>query len=130
MLFVQHDVRLTQDGELPLDRTFKEKNNIYNKNQHNEFSLCDELITYTGESYRLWCVVVCDLETSRMRRPWPALGRSAIGKKNEFNKRVPLLHFVIRCPGSCSFSLVDVQFSPSSCVLLKFGLSLQNIKEF
>ena len=24
-----------------------------------------------------WCVVVCDLETSRMRRPWPALGRSA-----------------------------------------------------
>jgi len=27
------------------------------------------------------CVVVCDLETSRMRRPWPALGRSATGKK-------------------------------------------------
>ena len=33
--------------------------------------LCDELITGTEESYRLWCVVVCDLETSRMRRPWP-----------------------------------------------------------
>jgi len=26
--------------------------------------LCDELITRTEESYRLWCVVVCDLETS------------------------------------------------------------------
>jgi hypothetical protein len=26
--------------------------------------LCDELITCPGESYRLWCVVVCDLETS------------------------------------------------------------------
>ena len=39
--------------------------------------LCDELITRPEESYRLWCVVVCDLETSRMRRPWPALGRSA-----------------------------------------------------
>ena len=26
------------------------------------------------ESYRLWCVIVCDLETSRMRRFWPALG--------------------------------------------------------
>ena len=37
--------------------------------------LCDELITRPEESYRLWCVVVCDLETSRMRRPWPALGR-------------------------------------------------------
>jgi len=26
--------------------------------------LCDELITLPEESYRLWCVVVCDLETS------------------------------------------------------------------
>jgi len=43
--------------------------------------LCDELITHPEESYRLWCVVVCDLETSRMRRPWPTLGRSA-KKKN------------------------------------------------
>ena len=42
--------------------------------------LCDELITRPEESYRLWCVVVCDLETSRMWRPWPALGRSATGK--------------------------------------------------
>ena len=43
--------------------------------------LCDELITRPEKSYRLWCVVVCDLETSRMRRPWPALDRSAIKKK-------------------------------------------------
>ena len=28
--------------------------------------LCDALITRPEESYRLWCVVVCDLETSRM----------------------------------------------------------------
>ena len=41
--------------------------------------LCDELITRPEESYRLWCVVVRDLETSRMRRPQPALGRSATG---------------------------------------------------
>ena len=26
--------------------------------------LCDELITLPEESYRLWCVVVCNLETS------------------------------------------------------------------
>ena len=26
--------------------------------------LCDELITRPEEPYRLWCVVVCDLETS------------------------------------------------------------------
>jgi len=43
--------------------------------------LSDELITRPEESYRLWCVVVCDLETSRMRWLWPALGRSATEKK-------------------------------------------------
>jgi len=37
--------------------------------------LCDELITRPEESYRLCCVFVCDLETSRLRRPLPALGR-------------------------------------------------------
>jgi hypothetical protein len=41
--------------------------------------LCNELINRPEESYRLWCVVVCDLKTSRMRSPWPALGRRAIG---------------------------------------------------
>jgi len=29
--------------------------------------LCDELAPRPGKSYRLWCVVVCDLETSWMR---------------------------------------------------------------
>ena len=32
--------------------------------------LCDELITRPEEFYRLWCVVVCDLETSRMGPPY------------------------------------------------------------
>ena len=32
--------------------------------------LCDELITRPEESYRLWCVVVCDLETSRIGTPY------------------------------------------------------------
>jgi len=43
--------------------------------------LCDELITRPEESYLMRCVVVCDLETSRVRRPWPALDRSATKKK-------------------------------------------------
>jgi hypothetical protein len=49
---------------------------------------CDELITRPEEYYRLWCVVVCDLETSRMRRPWSALGRSATKKSTMFFARV------------------------------------------
>ena len=36
--------------------------------------LCVVPISRAEESYRLWCVTVCDLETSRVRRPWPALG--------------------------------------------------------
>jgi len=28
--------------------------------------LCDELITRPEESYRLWCVTVCDLETTKI----------------------------------------------------------------
>ena len=32
--------------------------------------LCDELITCPEESYRLCCVVVCDLETSGMGAPY------------------------------------------------------------
>jgi hypothetical protein len=31
--------------------------------------LCDELITRPEESYRLCCVVLCDLETSRIGAP-------------------------------------------------------------
>ena len=45
--------------------------------------LCDELITRPEVFYRLWCVVVCDLETLLMRRPWPTGGllrqRNVIG---------------------------------------------------
>jgi len=36
--------------------------------------LCDGLITRPEESYRMCCVVVCDLETSWMRGPWPTAG--------------------------------------------------------
>jgi hypothetical protein len=47
-------------------------------------SLCEELITRPEESYRLWCVV-CDLETSWTRRPWPTGGCRA--KNQPRNKR-------------------------------------------
>ena len=36
--------------------------------------LWDRLITRPEESYRLWCVVVCDQETSKTRRLKPATG--------------------------------------------------------
>jgi hypothetical protein len=47
--------------------------------------LCVGLITRPEESYRMWCFVECDLETSRMRLGWPALGRRATGRKVMLN---------------------------------------------
>jgi hypothetical protein len=52
--------------------------------------LCDELITRPEEFYRLCCIVVCNLESSRVRRPWPALGCRAakkILKKHDFRAK-------------------------------------------
>ena len=48
--------------------------------------LRDELVTRPEESYRLWCVVVCDLETSRLRTPWSALGSRATGVEGRGGK--------------------------------------------
>jgi len=53
-------------------------------------SLCDELMTRPEESYRLWRVVVCDLETSKEDAKSllrgceykPTMGCGAEGKKN------------------------------------------------
>ena len=51
--------------------------------------LCDELITRLEEPYRLWCVVVCDLETSWIRRSCPTGGCCAKDKtKNAFSTTV------------------------------------------
>jgi len=45
------------------------------------YLLCDELITRPEESYRLWCVVVCDLENfmnEEARAPWGLLRQMKI----------------------------------------------------
>ena len=49
--------------------------------------LCDELITCPQESYRLWCVVGCDLETSQ-RRPWPTQSSRANDDDDDDDKSV------------------------------------------
>ena len=58
--------------------------------------ICDELITRPEESYRLWCVVVCGIQTSRMSRPWPT-GEPLRQIKN---KHVKISYFNhVRSPG-------------------------------
>jgi hypothetical protein len=43
--------------------------------------LCDKLITCPEEFYRLWRVIMYDLETSWMMRPCPTGGRGAVAPK-------------------------------------------------
>ena len=43
---------------------------------------CGTMVTPPEESYRLWCLVTCELETSRMRKPRTALDCNAKGKKS------------------------------------------------
>jgi len=50
--------------------------------------LYDELITLPGEAYRLGRVVVCDLETSWMRKPWPT---GAVAPKTNKQTKPPRL---------------------------------------
>ena len=50
--------------------------------------LCDELITHPEESYRLRCVIVCDLETPWIRRPWPTGG---LLRQKQTNKQIKLM---------------------------------------
>jgi hypothetical protein len=59
---------------------------------------CDGLITRPEKSCQLWCVVVCDLETSRMRRLWPGLGCSATKKNVRHNHKVSCSGRLGHCP--------------------------------
>jgi len=67
-------------------------------------SLCDELITRPEESYRLWCVAVCDLDTSWMRRPWPPGGAVAPNKKPHFHN----VHHISYRHQVCLILVIDI----------------------
>jgi len=43
--------------------------------------VCDELITRPEESYRLWCVVVCDLENLKNEETMTRVGSQRHRKK-------------------------------------------------
>jgi len=45
--------------------------------------LCDELIPRPEESYRLWCVVVCDLETLWI---WMVLAHAGLSRQKQTNR--------------------------------------------
>jgi hypothetical protein len=73
--------------------------------------LCGELITHPDDSYRLWCVDVCDLETSWIRRPWPTGGSGDKTNKQTNHPWVVFMSFgvVISCyvsvVGQCTLNI-------------------------
>jgi len=87
--------------------------------------LCDELATRPEESYRLWCVVVCDLETSWLKSHTQLV-------VTELNRRritgcisyMPLIVTVrhdcwmssdrLQCSGRLKKDLVELMFSQGS----------------
>ena len=50
--------------------------------------LCDELITRSEESYRLWCVVVCDLENLKNESAMTRVGSQRHSNKKVSNQNV------------------------------------------
>ena len=77
--------------------------------------LCDGLITRPEESYRLWRVIVYDLETSWMRRPWTSGGSRAKNKQLT----------VAFCLSNKSFWLS----SPWDDLLYHVGIRVYNVEE-
>ena len=66
--------------------------------------LCEGLITLSGESYRLWCVVGCDLETPWMRRPWPTGGGFCCAKRKKN------VWIVLICCWPCILVMINFRF--------------------
>jgi len=50
--------------------------------------LCDELITRPEESYRLWCVVVCDLEKLKNEEAMTRVGSQRHSKKENSEHKI------------------------------------------
>jgi hypothetical protein len=65
--------------------------------------LCDELITCPEESYRLWCIVVCDLENLKNEEVMTRVGSQHHSKKKSLIKSSNSLFILILHVPSLSF---------------------------
>ena len=93
--------------------------------------LCDELITHPVESYRLWCVIVCDLEPRERGDPGP-LG-AVVPKTNKYLYHCKIWGILAILPLSHSFfrRVWPHQILFVSCPLLLsvFGLNFILIED-
>ena len=90
--------------------------------------LCKELISHPEESHRLWCVTVCDPETSQMRRPWPTLGFRTREKDGGYIMQLT----GERSPSSLaiqSYNRASIRLCTSLFTFIKYALE-HNFKSF
>jgi hypothetical protein len=60
--------------------------------------LCDELLTRPEESYRLCCVVVCDVETSRVGVPYiQGVSKRVLQLRKRIEIYTEDIHKVLNC---------------------------------
>jgi hypothetical protein len=81
--------------------------------------LCDELFTRPEESYRLWCVVVCDLDTSWLRRPWPTGGCRAKNKTFQRMKFCILLSKSLHPSTDAQLNCLNINFNVNFKIVFK-----------
>ena len=74
--------------------------------------LCDELITRPEESWRLWCVVVCDLENLVNEEAITRVGSQRHSKKKKT--------FYIA-------NVFDANFKDFECLILRTGIIRINV---
>ena len=61
--------------------------------------LCDKLITCPEESCQVWCIIVCDREASRMRKPWPSLRHNTTKKVDYYFVKGRLVYIIFYAIG-------------------------------
>ena len=92
--------------------------------------LCDELITRPEEPYRLCCVVVCDLETSRIGAPYIYdISRLRVNcKKLKPNQTTPNYIFHVFFPAKSSMNFHNFKYKSSPKALC--GITLLVFKSY
>jgi len=74
--------------------------------------LCDELITRPEESYRLWCVVVCDLENLKNEE-----AMTRVGSQRHRKKKVKYVYWYLWFRWLLRFILLSGRWVKLTCCL-------------
>ena len=93
--------------------------------------ICDELITRPEESYRLWCVVVCDLENFKNEEALTRFGSQRHRKKDTFRWTLHSVKILFRFspPRSAkTYYLQELSILSITCSQICLSLTLVDLQ--